>query len=57
MSWEEFAAKMKRLSEGGESWDKEGTHVMMDQLMAETLKAHGYGEGIKIFQAYEKWYG
>lgn len=36
--------------------DVESCHGQMDDLMCELLRNLGYGEGIDIFEAAEKWY-
>lgn len=51
---EEFAERMKEIKET--SVDEEEVHGRMDDLMADTLKALGYREGIKIFNSTPKWY-
>jgi hypothetical protein len=51
----EFARQMadvkKRL--GG---DGEAVHCRMDDLMCDTLRELGYGDGIDIFDDTDKWY-
>lgn len=59
---EEFAECMQRLqdrlNDPKESlhYDKELTHMSMDDLMCETLRELGYEKGIDIFEETEKWY-
>lgn len=36
--------------------DEEYCHMTMDDLMCETLRALGYGEGVDIFLETPKWY-
>lgn len=36
--------------------DVEESHIAMDDLMCEVLREAGYGVGIDIFVAAEKWY-
>ena len=50
---QEFAEKMRELSEMNYV---ESAHGPMDNLMCETLKALGYGEGVEIFENTDKWY-
>lgn len=51
---EHFRDRMLRLRQdmGG---DPEGFRSLADDLMAETLRCLGYGEGIDIFRQAEKW--
>lgn len=36
--------------------DTENAHIEADELMAATLRALGFGEGIDIFEEMGKWY-
>jgi len=36
--------------------DPEELHIKMDDLMCDTLRALGYGKGVKIFEDTPKWY-
>lgn len=36
--------------------DVEGCHGAMDDLMCEVLRSLGYGDGVDVFEAAEKWY-
>lgn len=36
--------------------DTEGAHVMLDELLCEVLKQHGYGELVDFYQKLELWY-
>lgn len=36
--------------------DEEHCHMTMDDLMCETLRDLGYGEGVDIFLKTPKWY-
>jgi len=52
----QFAAKLRKINEEY-GWDKEKVHRMADELMADTLKSLGYGNGIKIYtEEINKWY-
>lgn len=48
-----FAATMRALAQNG---DQEGRHVEMDRLMADTLRALGYADGVKIFEETPMWH-
>ena len=37
-------------------FDQEGGHIEMDDLMAETLKELGYGDGMDVYDKFGKWY-
>ncbi len=50
---EEFASRLKELANMG---DIETAHAEADELMEEILTQLGYGEGIKVFEAMDKWY-
>ena len=59
MNPEEFAEKMKELSERQSKWggcDTEWNHTDMDELMCSVLSDLGYGEGVEIFRNTYKWY-
>ena len=49
----EFRKQMDWLAQPG---DPESSHGMMDDLMCKVLTEHGYGEGVEIFNAADKWY-
>lgn len=49
-----FFAKAMREAAGLK--DGEECHARMDDLMCKKLSELGYHEGVKIFQAAEKWY-
>lgn len=59
-----FAKQMEEISlmlekgrdEYGRSVDQETAHWMADQLMCDTLRNLGFGEGIEIFENIPKWY-
>lgn len=51
---DEFNKKMKYISEN--QWRTEDAHIEMDDVMCDTLKKLGFGEGIEIFEDTEKWY-
>lgn len=53
MTPEEFAGKMEWIRRGG---DIEVMHAEADELMAQMLVELGYGEGVAIFKAMERWY-
>lgn len=55
MNRKEFAREMKEL-EAKYGGDKEVLHGAGDDLMCEMLKALGYGEGVEIFEKWDKWY-
>lgn len=52
---QEFADAMRAI-ESRNQGDPEGTHVQADDLMATTLRAPGYGEGVDIFDNMARWY-
>lgn len=60
MTPEEFKKKMEELKPDPDSksycCDVEDNHKKMDDVMCELLRSLGYGEGIDIFEAAEKWY-
>ena len=56
MTPEEFAERMKELSEECNYGDNEVAHKEMDELMCELLTVLGYGEGVAIFGDAHKWY-
>lgn len=51
----EFAAKMRGIFPTT-GYDEEVAHSAADALMAELLTALGYGDGVAVFDAAEKWY-
>lgn len=51
----EFADKMREIYDKHAD-DEEMVHGEMDDLMCETLRSLGYGEGIDIFENTHKWY-
>lgn len=55
MSPEEFEKAMMNLAE---QWDLdiELRHCEMDDLMCKVLVNLGYGKGVNIFEASERWY-
>lgn len=53
MSPEEFE---KAMSDLAELWDFEIRHSEMDELMCKVLVHLGYGKGVNIFEASERWY-
>lgn len=53
MTPEEFANEMKELSNAE---DLETMHSKMDELMCSILCALGYGDGVEVFIATDKWY-
>lgn len=52
MTPEEFAERMAAL----ESCEAESRHMKADELMAEVLRALGYGAGMDVFDRFQKWY-
>jgi hypothetical protein len=52
---EEFRDQMQAIFES-QSDDFEAAHSNMDGRMTELLTELGYGEGVEIFEAQEKWY-
>lgn len=60
MTPEEFKERMNEIkpdpSNNFYNYDVETSHSKMDDLMCELLRSLGYGEGIDIFEAAEKWY-
>lgn len=55
MTPEEFADKMEAIRDDPNG-DTESDHAKADDLMCELLRSLGYGDGVKIFEAMEKWY-
>ena len=53
MTPEEFEQKMIELSMMD---DKQDRHEAGDSLMQEMLTQLGYGEGVKVFEEFDKWY-
>ena len=59
MTPEEFARRMREVVNGETEYDKgdnEIIHEVLDDIMCECLRSIGYGEGVDIFDNYEKWY-
>lgn len=56
MSPDVFANRMLVIRQELGSRDEEWCHSKMDNLLCELLIELGYEEGIKIYQAQEKWY-
>ena len=54
MTPEEFAVRMREIANN--TGDKEAAHCDADDLLCEMLNELGYGEGVRYFQAMEKWY-
>lgn len=53
----EFAEKMREYETiAANVHDLEEAHIFMDDLMCETLRSLGYGEGVDIFENTHKWY-
>ena len=52
---DEFTVKMKELKDKYGT-DREALHSEMDNLMCEILKAHGYTEGVELFENADIWY-
>lgn len=55
MTPEEFAEKMREYSNQDEYGPSTG-HQLADEDMCDVLTALGYGDGVAIFKAMEKWY-
>ena len=51
---EQFAAAMRNIFRGQN--DQEGGHLDADELICKLLESLGYGEGVKVFRAADKWY-
>ncbi len=56
MSPEEFEKAMLEIYPKGHHIDEEHAHWVADKLMCRVLTELGYGEGVKIFDAADKWY-
>lgn len=58
MTPEEFGDKMRDVIEECEERrdDAEGIHYDLDMCMCDLLRELGYGEGVDIFLAQERWY-
>ncbi len=68
MTPEEFTDKMRKIIEEGNSsyklingqrfprCDAEDIHYDLDMCMCDLLRELGYGEGVDIFLAQERWY-
>lgn len=60
MTPEEFADKMREIVKECEERevnnDAEGIHYDLDMCMCDLLRELGYGEGVDIFLAQERWY-
>jgi hypothetical protein len=54
MNAAEFAMRMRECADICKA-DPEAGHSDADQLMCETLRALGYGEGVAIFETMETW--
>lgn len=59
MTPEQFAEKMRDLY--NDSYNRKAmgvveAHEKADALMCELLRSLGYGEGVEIFEAADKWY-
>lgn len=54
MTPEEFKKQMHEIVMLG--GDPEQAHIEADNLMCELLTSLGYGEGIAVYSAAEKWY-
>lgn len=52
---DEFNKKIKYIAEN--QWRTVDAHMEMDAVMCNTLEKLGFGDGIKIFEDTEKWYG
>ena len=50
----EFAKRMADIKRTQN--DTEHRHVLADRLMSECLKSNGFGAGVEIFNAMDKWY-
>lgn len=56
---QEFAEKMRQCHTPDPTFDMGDPmtdHLAGDQLMAETLRTLGYGEGVDLWESLEKWY-
>jgi hypothetical protein len=51
---EQFVEKVKVRIEKGE--EPEGRHHLTDDLMEEVLIELGYGEGVRLIRATDRWY-
>ena len=56
MTPDEFAARMRAIYPADGVYDNEVAHDNADNLMCELLTALGYGDGVAIFEAADKWY-
>ena len=60
ISPEEFEAKIWRIIEEskkeGNLCDIEARHIVLDDLLCETLASLGYEKGIELFNNVSKWY-
>ncbi len=54
MTPEEFAKKVREAFSG--PGDAENWHAEADYVMCELLRQLGYGKGVDIFEAGQKWY-
>ena len=54
MTPEEFKTKMQSIPDY--PTDKEAAHSEADDLMCDLLEELGYGEGVAVFRAMEKFY-
>ena len=55
ISKEAFLVRMKNIFYSSGK-DVEECHAAMDDLMCEVLRSLGYGDGVDVFEAAEKWY-
>ncbi len=59
MAPEEFADKMRKIiweCNSSPRCDAEDIHYDLDMCMCDLLRELGYGEGVDIFLAQERWY-
>ncbi len=47
-----FSILMKKATDN----DAENGHIEMDDLMCTLLRSLGYGDGVNIFENFNKWY-
>jgi hypothetical protein len=57
MTPKEFKEEMRKIFPVNESEDTESAHGSGDALLCEVLRSLGYGDGVKIFEEADKWYG
>jgi len=53
MKTTEFLDRMSEIAKNG---DQEAAHADADDLMCELLESLGYGDGVDVFRAMDKWY-